>query len=333
MGGVEGASRVAEWRKLGANLWGKITSSPHFCPRAPHALALHRGPLSSAGICQAVLSTCAPVCLVRGAPCTVLCIASAAANKEMPALPPSTVPSVPSVSRALAQSLGQPLCPGLRCRPSSTSAGPRRRAQQLGPLLHKHAPALPACVRPPGAAPTSSPADQLLGLCSFIPVPGRPWLCLRHKHIWTSSGHRNIRCQTEKDIAAPFVIAPNCLQPWGHLHLGHEFKDFQDVSRSMLLSSVVQVAAERRAHTALRARPQALSGKAYANLLSPVLLRRDGHTRSEGRLRQQIPTVPLGLAALRVSCHFLPALSSMSLQTLLCQKGRIHPLFWSIHQQ
>lgn len=63
-GGVQEESQVAERRKLGANLWGNITSNPQLCPRGPHIPALHHVPFSSARTCHAVffvnLCTCLP---------------------------------------------------------------------------------------------------------------------------------------------------------------------------------------------------------------------------------------------------------------------------------
>ena len=64
-GGVEEECQVAEWRQLGASIWGNIASNPHLRLGVPLTPAPHRRPLSSAGICHAVFFiNPAPVCLL-----------------------------------------------------------------------------------------------------------------------------------------------------------------------------------------------------------------------------------------------------------------------------
>lgn len=177
---------------------GNITLNPHPCPRAPHIPSRHHSPLPSARRCRAVCfvhpCTCLPSLMYI---CTVLCVANAALNKKMPAPPHQCEPQC---NVLWLRARGALPVPGSDARRSSTTAGPRCRAPQFGLLLHRNAPALPACVRPPAQAwlAPASFADQLLALCSFIPVPGRPWLCILHKHIWTSPDHMTGTSATRK---------------------------------------------------------------------------------------------------------------------------------------
>lgn len=146
------------------------------------------------------LSTRAPVCLLWGAVCTVLCVANTAANKKMPVPPTSMNPRVMccgsepgATSLSWAQTAGD-------------AAPPRCRAQQFGLIFHRNVQPLPACVRPParGAAHTSLFCKPAAGPPLFHPGAwGGPALRPSQTHLdCFRPRDRNIWRQTEKDTAA-----------------------------------------------------------------------------------------------------------------------------------
>lgn len=196
--GSRGRNRqITERRKLGGGTFRGMSLLTHTCAPGPPQTPPH-GALPGATMCHAVVFVGPPVRPPASPTWTShsRCVSRAAVSEERPgphrpvptsgqgtpARSPRPVPALgPDAGRAGSAAGPRRLVPRPRCR-----ALPRR------PLLHRNAPAILAGVRPPAPRARLAPAsfaDQLLGLCSFIPVPGRPWLRVLCTHIWASSDH------------------------------------------------------------------------------------------------------------------------------------------------
>ena len=173
------------------NTWGNVTSHPHLCPQMPPQ---PHGPLPSAVMSHTVFSvTCAPACLLS-LMSHLYCVLCYTCNEQEDAW--GSLSSDTSTVCSSSKPRPAPV-QGPDTRRPSTTAGPRRlvllplgHAPLFWLLLHRNA--QPSwCAQAPALAQCAlaSFADQLLGLRSFIPVPGRLWLCILCKHILTSSDH------------------------------------------------------------------------------------------------------------------------------------------------